>query len=313
MSRSPKPPKQEPEMRLRLLNKHNLTDDANQSFYDSEATESEDDPFPSNKILKHDDTNTQMNQDIFHSQNQSLKLTEENIIKHNLSSSSCSSSSVLSKHNFGLLEISCSDEDNRYHSEPKTITKRAKPMGAMIDLCSSVEEEEEAIIKPKHNAFNDQWIQNENKKIICRPTNTSKHTNKVLKPVHMNSTDGVLCNRSLTQKQFKKERDQYTLHFLHQLNDNAFDSKLKLNQNLTYSWCNTLNKTAGDCRLITRNKTRKAHIRLATKVLDTLEKLKQTLCHEMCHAMAWIVDASRKPPHGNHFKYWGSKAQLAFR
>ena len=79
---------------------------------------------------------------------------------------------------------------------------------------------------------------------------------------------------------------------------------MKLNINLTYSWCKTLNKTAGDCRLFTRNKIRMAHIRLATKVLDNLEKLKQTFCHEMCHAMAWIVHSNRKPPHGQHFKYW---------
>ena len=73
---------------------------------------------------------------------------------------------------------------------------------------------------------------------------------------------------------------------------------------MTYAWCKTLNKTAGDCRLMTRNNQRKAHIRLATKVLDTVEKLKQTFCHELCHAAAWIVHGSRKPPHGPHFKYW---------
>lgn len=33
------------------------------------------------------------------------------------------------------------------------------------------------------------------------------------------------------------------------------------------------------------------HVRveLATKVVDDSEKLKQTLCHELCHVAAWVV------------------------
>ena len=96
------------------------------------------------------------------------------------------------------------------------------------------------------------------------------------------------------------------------MNKCAFNNRLELDINVTDSWCKTLNKTAGDCRLMTRNKDRKAHIRLATKVLDTLEKLKQTFCHEMCHAMAWIVNANSKPPHGPYFKYWAHAAESAF-
>lgn len=114
----------------------------------------------------------------------------------------------------------------------------------------------------------------------------------------------ILCDDILSTKQFKKEKEQYSLRFFEKLNRRVFDNNFKLNDNVTYSWCKTLNKTAGDCRLMTRNNQRKAHIRLATKVLDTLEKLKQTFCHELCHAAAWIVHGVRKPPHGPHFKYW---------
>ena len=105
---------------------------------------------------------------------------------------------------------------------------------------------------------------------------------------------------------------QYALWIFDRLNKTAFDGKLVLNDNLTYSWSKTLNKTAGDCRLMTKNKVRKAHIRLAVKVLSDLERLKQTLTHEMCHAMAWLVHANRKPPHGKYFRYWAQKAENAF-
>ena len=41
-----------------------------------------------------------------------------------------------------------------------------------------------------------------------------------------------------------------------------------------------------------------------TQLLTIAEKLKQTLCHEMCHAAAWLVHGVCKPPHGAHFKHW---------
>lgn len=35
-----------------------------------------------------------------------------------------------------------------------------------------------------------------------------------------------------------------------------------------------------------------------------IEKLRNTLVHEMCHAASWLVNKVNKPPHGNEFKYW---------
>jgi len=142
------------------------------------------------------------------------------------------------------------------------------------------------------------------------PPNTVAIKRKKHKRISADSR--TLCDETLSSTQFKKQRDDYTFLFFTALNERAFQNKLVLNGNVTYAWCKTLNKTAGDCRLMTKNNERRAHIRLATKVLDTLEKLKQTFCHEMCHAMAWIVHATSKPPHGSHFKYWANQAELAF-
>lgn len=74
-----------------------------------------------------------------------------------------------------------------------------------------------------------------------------------------------------------------------------------------------MNKTAG-LTIFERAGEPKFHgfgvrIELATKVVDDQGKLKNTLCHEMCHVAAWVVHGVRKPPHGDHFKYWARTAE----
>lgn len=61
-----------------------------------------------------------------------------------------------------------------------------------------------------------------------------------------------------------------------------------------------------------RNPAYTARIELSTKVVDTYEKLRQTLCHEMCHAAAWIVNHVSKPPHGGQFRHWAAIAMRRF-
>ena len=36
-----------------------------------------------------------------------------------------------------------------------------------------------------------------------------------------------------------------------------------------------------------------ASVDLSTKVVDGMHKLEQTLCHELCHVAAWVVDKVR--------------------
>lgn len=72
-------------------------------------------------------------------------------------------------------------------------------------------------------------------------------------------------------------------------------------------WSKKLNKTAGQARLLRTGEARSASIELATKVVDSTEKLRCTLAHEMCHAAAWIIDGISKPPHGDVFKSWARK------
>jgi predicted SprT family Zn-dependent metalloprotease len=81
-------------------------------------------------------------------------------------------------------------------------------------------------------------------------------------------------------------------------------------------WSTKLRTTAGLTRLKQSRMNmrpglpldRTASIELSTKVLDTVDRLRSTLLHEMVHAAAWIVDGVSKPPHGTCFKRWARKA-----
>ena len=56
---------------------------------------------------------------------------------------------------------------------------------------------------------------------------------------------------------------------------------------------------------------RDARIDLSSKVIDNVDRLRDTLAHEMCHAAQWLLDGSAKPPHGARFKYWAKKFEGA--
>eukprot|EP00466_Bigelowiella_natans_P004204 jgi/Bigna1/57311/fgenesh1_pm.9_\ len=110
-------------------------------------------------------------------------------------------------------------------------------------------------------------------------------------------------NKRLT----KRNREQLTSHYFSHFNSKIFQEELP---NIPITWNNRLNTTGG-CTRFTKNRVTKKHeaqIELATKVIDTEERLRQTLCHEMCHAACWIISKVAKPPHGRQFKAWGRVA-----
>lgn len=54
-----------------------------------------------------------------------------------------------------------------------------------------------------------------------------------------------------------------------------------------------------------------AVIQLSVTVLDRPSRLYTTLCHELCHAAAWVVGGTARPPHGPAF--WAAAADLQAR
>lgn len=110
---------------------------------------------------------------------------------------------------------------------------------------------------------------------------------------------------------YRANRDKLAADLYAKYNATIFDNKLPADMNLT--WGARLNTTAGRTFFSTDKITqeRKARIELSVKVLDSYEKLRLTLCHEMCHAAAWVIDGSNKPAHGPVFKKWGTRATHA--
>jgi predicted SprT family Zn-dependent metalloprotease len=74
------------------------------------------------------------------------------------------------------------------------------------------------------------------------------------------------------------------------------------------SWSVNLTKTAGRCiSTIDSKKHRSIRIEMSSKVIDSIDRLKSTLVHEMCHAATFLIDKDDKPDHGINFKKWGRK------
>ena len=83
-------------------------------------------------------------------------------------------------------------------------------------------------------------------------------------------------------------------------NSRAFDDQLP--REMEMIWCPRLTKTAGTCVLKGKMKKgkdkvewtdRSCRIMLSAKVLDSADRLRDTLVHEMCHAAAWLVSECR--------------------
>ena len=98
------------------------------------------------------------------------------------------------------------------------------------------------------------------------------------------------------------------------LNREGFDNALPADLNIV--WNPRLRRTAGRCRFLTRSHgststggSRRAEIELSPRVLDSPERLRITLAHELCHAAQWVVDGSCNPPHGERFWYWAARLQ----
>lgn len=105
---------------------------------------------------------------------------------------------------------------------------------------------------------------------------------------------------------FKNFKNQLLTKLFGLYNEKVFDKVFP--ENTPVEWNDKMRKTAGYCycRKITRKNgavERSARIVLSTKVIDSAERLRDTLIHEMCHAAAWIVHCV-SDGHGKLWKSW---------
>ena len=122
----------------------------------------------------------------------------------------------------------------------------------------------------------------------------------------------------LTGAQFVRQRDALMRTCFAELNAAVFGNQLPASLADTLVWNAKLKTTAG---VTYSSRQAGAHpgdgpqmlarVELSTHVIDSPAKLRQTLCHELCHAAAWLLDGSNKPPHGPAFRKWANKAMDA--
>ncbi|KAI9435769.1 SprT-like family-domain-containing protein [Lactarius indigo] len=102
------------------------------------------------------------------------------------------------------------------------------------------------------------------------------------------------------------ERAAYAQSLFEDLNLSVFDGGLPATTTLV--WSNRLLTTAGRARWHrSKEGVHTTSIELATKILDSNERIRNTLSHEMCHLACWVINQDPKEGHGKVWKSWAAK------
>ncbi|KAK3273974.1 hypothetical protein CYMTET_17820 [Cymbomonas tetramitiformis] len=131
----------------------------------------------------------------------------------------------------------------------------------------------------------------------------------------------VTSNPAVTPKQtpsgrnggraaFQRQRGELAYDLFKEYNARIFEGRLP--SDLEITWNVNLKTTAGITKYRLKDGVHSAKVELSTKVLDDRAKLASTLCHELCHVAAWLIDHVAKPAHGTVFKKWGGKAMTQY-
>ncbi|XP_026760326.2 uncharacterized protein LOC113519424 [Galleria mellonella] len=114
---------------------------------------------------------------------------------------------------------------------------------------------------------------------------------------------------------YKTMREQLARRLYTEFNEIVFDNTLE--EDMPILWDSKLRSTAGTTtnRLLKNSKgdrRRTSSIKLSTKVIDTPQRLRDTLIHELCHAATWLIDGELRAGHGPLWKKWATHALRKF-
>ncbi|XP_014609661.1 PREDICTED: MATH and LRR domain-containing protein PFE0570w [Polistes canadensis] len=113
---------------------------------------------------------------------------------------------------------------------------------------------------------------------------------------------------------YKNNKEELCKYLYKLYNENIFDKKLP--ENMLIEWNVRMRGTAGYCYNKKSIKPlggilRSSRVVLSTKVLDTPDRLRDTLIHEMCHAATWLIN-DVSDGHGPFWTAWANKAIKVF-
>ncbi|KAI8445905.1 SprT-like family-domain-containing protein, partial [Phakopsora pachyrhizi] len=112
-----------------------------------------------------------------------------------------------------------------------------------------------------------------------------------------------------------KRRVELANNLIELLNQKVFD--MKLPEKIEIIWNGRFKSTAGKAKWTLFKNTsgeilrQNVSIELSSKVLDSEQKLKNTLAHELCHVATWIIDHQKDEKHGHYFKTWAARVHKA--
>ena len=206
-------------------------------------------------------------------------------------------------------DVSDGDYNVEYDSDAENVTPAPRKPSAAEDLAKRVDEK---LVIDEYSPSNlhtptppKELSPTSAVKAYRPPPSHSKALHSALKSVSKKGADKFNFNR---------HKDALTSALFEEINENVFSNDLP--EDFEITWNNKLLTTAGLTHYKRSSKTGdtvySARIELSTKVLDTVEKLEATLLHEMCHASAWLIDKTAKPPHGPVFKKWAQRAMSVY-
>ncbi|XP_020609888.1 acidic repeat-containing protein-like isoform X2 [Orbicella faveolata] len=167
---------------------------------------------------------------------------------------------------------------------------------------------------PELEEISDDGKENEDIEIATPATSSTLFktpTSRVLSSNHSSRPKSILDNILVpysTEKEFKKSKDKLVKELFELYNRTVFDNQMPSDFQIT--WNPRMRSTAGFCYYSKKNGLRVARIELADKVIDSADRLRDTLIHEMCHAAAWMISGV-KAGHGAVWKKWTLRANRA--
>eukprot|EP01124_Arcella_intermedia_P022637 TRINITY_DN341_c0_g1_i1.p1 TRINITY_DN341_c0_g1~~TRINITY_DN341_c0_g1_i1.p1 ORF type:complete len:292 (+),score=70.20 TRINITY_DN341_c0_g1_i1:61-936(+) len=100
------------------------------------------------------------------------------------------------------------------------------------------------------------------------------------------------------QSHFLSHREGYVLMLFKKFNEAVANNRLE--KSFKIVWSGRLRTTAGRALLSRNSQQHMAEIELSSKILNSFEKLFQTICHELCHCTVWLIDHTK----GDHGPLW---------
>ncbi|KAM6381504.1 germ cell nuclear acidic protein [Pluvialis apricaria] len=109
-------------------------------------------------------------------------------------------------------------------------------------------------------------------------------------------------------KYFKKNKEELAQKLYCLYNRTIFEQKLP--EKMVIIWNKKMRKTAGYCvtgQTEGPEAKRYARIELSEKVCDSVDRLRDTLIHEVCHAASWLINGVRDG-HGRFWRFYANKS-----